>query len=137
MSKFQSKSHVAINVVLANGTNVHVTFMEVTGGGSVYYTNNQEIADALRRHQKFGKLFKEVAMPEPKPVAPVKKQAATEKPAEDGGAGKTENVKEFANNEDAKDYLAERYGISRSKMRTKAAIEEVAKGLGIKVKWTK
>ena len=136
--KFVSKTHVAINVVLKSGANVHVTFLELTGKGSVYYTNNAEIADALRNHYKFGKLFKEeqeAAKPATKPAG--EPAGTVAKGAEDGAAGMPkENVKEFANNEDAKDYLAERYGISRSKMRTRAAIEEAAKGVGITVKWT-
>ena len=141
--KFVSKTHVAINVVLKNGANVHVTFMELTGKGSVYYTNSPEIAEALRSHYKYGKLFKEEQEPATKPATKV---TGTGQKETDGNMGttaeggeqapKTENVKEFANNEDAKDYLAERYGISRSKMRTRAAIEEAAKGVGITVKWT-
>lgn len=136
MFKFTSKSQVAINVVLPGGTNVHVSFLEMTGGGGVYYTNNADLANALRQHHKFGKLFKEVAVEE-KPVT--KKKAPAAKPAEDGttqdqtGSGIKEM--EFKNVEDAKDYLAERYGFSRSKMKTRGAIEEIAKTEGIKVNW--
>lgn len=135
--KFVSKTHVAINVVLKNGTNMHVTFMELTGKGSVYYTDSPAVAEALRNHYKYGKLFKEEQEPA--------KKAATKTAGKTAGeagntataeAPKTENIKEFSNNEDAKDYLAERYGISRSKMRTRAAIEEAAKGVNITVKWT-
>lgn len=137
--KFVSKTHVAINVVLKNGANVHVTFMELTGKGSVYYTDSPAIAEALRNHYKFGKLFKEEQEPvkAAKPAKPAKPAAeATGTGRNDGEGAKTENVKEFANNEDAKDYLAERYGISRSKMRTRAAIEEAAKSVNVTVKWT-
>lgn len=135
--KFVSKTHVAINVVLKNGSNVHVTFTEQTGKGSVFYTNSPDVAEALRSHYKFGKLFREEqepVKPAAKPAMPATEVAGTER--REGEAPKTENVKEFANNEDAKDYLAERYGISRSKMRTRAAIEEAAKSLNITVKWT-
>ena len=141
MAKFISKSHVAINVVMPNGANVHVSFLEKTGGGSILYTDNQDLTNALRQHQKYGRLFKEVEMPAAQPA--VRKA----EPAE-GAEAKTANAQkpkqaasnepreiEFKNNEDAKDYLAERYGISRSKMKTRAAIEEVAKGVKLKVKW--
>lgn len=142
--KFISKTHVAINIVLASGANVHVTFIEKTGKGSVYYTDNPDIANALRSHYKFGKLFKEEQEPAPavKPAAKATGVVAGIPAGNTVGTGateegtKTENVKEFANNEDAKDYLAERYGISRSKMRTRAAIEEAAKSVNITVKWT-
>ena len=136
MFKFTSKSQVAINVVLPGGTNVHVSFLEMTGGGGVYYTNNEILANALRQHHKFGKLFKEVEVVE-KPVT--KKKAPAAKPAEDGTTQTSEGngIKEmeFNNVEDAKDYLAEKYGFSRSKMRTRGAIEEIAKAEGIKVNW--
>lgn len=134
--KFVSKTHVAINVVLKNGTNMHVTFMELTGKGSVYYTDSPAVAEALRNHYKYGKLFKEEQEPvkAAKPAKPAAEVTGTGR--NDGEGAKTENVKEFANNEDAKDYLAERYGISRSKMRTRAAIEEAAKSVKITVKWT-
>lgn len=134
--KFVSKTHVAINVVLKNGTNMHVTFMELTGKGSVYYTDSPAVAEALRNHYKYGKLFKEEQEPAKKAVAKTAKSATDVTGTAASEAPKTENIKEFSNNEDAKDYLAERYGISRSKMRTRAAIEEAAKGVNITVKWT-
>lgn len=141
MAKFISKSHVAINVVMGNGANVHVAFSELTGGGSVFYTNNNNLAEAMRRHHKYGKLFKEVEMPAPKPEvkaaavasSPASQPANTQQVQQDPGPRDKEVS--FKNNEDAKDYLAERFGISRSKMKTKAAIEEAGKGVGIKVKW--
>lgn len=43
---------------------------------------------------------------------------------------------EMPNVEDAKEYFADTYGINRSKLRTKAGIEEAAKGVGIEVVWT-
>jgi predicted DsbA family dithiol-disulfide isomerase len=45
-------------------------------------------------------------------------------------------TKQFGNNEDAKEFLADRYGVSRSKMRTRAAIVEAAKSVGITIDWT-
>ena len=139
MAKFTSKSHVAINVVLSNGANMHVSFFEKTGGGSVLVTDNANLIQALRQHRKYGKLFKEEAEPVAQPAA--KKVANnTAAPASQPVEKKQEPApgpKEmsFKNNEDAKDYLAERFGISRSKMKTRAAIEESAKQVGIKVKW--
>lgn len=134
MFKFVSNSHIALNVVLANGASVHVVFVEHTGKGSVFYTADEQLAAGLRSHVRFGKLFKEEAMPEPKPVAATTKKVKAEAAAEEGEA--VENKKTFSNNEDAKDFLAERYGISRSKLRTRAAIETAAKSVGITIEWT-
>jgi len=127
MYKFISKSHVAINVTLGNGSNKHISFSEVTGGASFYITNNPEIASAIRKHPRYGRLFKEEAVAEPPKVEKKK-----EKPTEN-----KENQLIFANNEDAKDYISETYGVSRSKMRTTAAIEGVASNLGITIIWNK
>lgn len=119
-----------MNVVLPNGSNAHISFIEKTGKGSVYYTNDPELVMALKSHPRYGKLYKEVAEPVVA-VAPVKK--------EEGAAAASESakgvVKEFSNNEDAKDFLAERYEVSRSKMRTRSAIESTAKSLGVTIVW--
>ena len=148
MAKFISKSHVAINVVLQSGANVHVTFLEKTGGGSVLYTDNADLILALRSHRKYGKLFREVEMPVAQPApkkaavntgapaasAPVASQPVNKQQPQQTQAPEPKEVS-FKNVEDAKDYMAERYGISRSKMKTRGAIEQVAKAEGIKVNW--
>lgn len=131
MAKFISKTHACLNVVTPSGSNVHVSFTEQAGGGSVYYTNDPELLAALRNHHRFNKLFTEVEMPvkmEKSVVAP----KAEEDPADEAPKKK---VKEFSNNEDAKEYFAEHFDVSRSKLRTRASIEEVAKGLGVTVIW--
>ena len=130
MAKFKSNTHVCLNVVTPNGANVHVSFTEQTGKGSVYYTKDPNMIAALRNHHRFGKLFVEEAEPVQKVQEPVKETAAS-----DQEETPKKNVKEFSNNEDAKDYFAERFDVSRSKLRTRAAIEEVAKGLGVTVIW--
>lgn len=128
MFKFTSNTHVAINVVLPNGANTHVSFSELSGKGSVFYTDNKDLATALRGHHRFGKMFKEESVIE-KPAKKVAKSEAAQAPANKGV------VKQFGNNEDAKEFLADRYGISRSKMRTRAAIIEAAKSVGIDIDW--
>lgn len=134
MHKFISKSHIALSVALIGGGNAHVPFSEVTGKGSVFYTDNEKLAESLRKHRKYGKLFKEVAIEE-EPAADAAGTVVENPATESQGTGNQENVLTFDNNEDAKDYLAEKYGISRSKMRTRAAIVEAAKGVGVTVNW--
>jgi hypothetical protein len=124
MRKFTAKTHVCLSVPMKSGKNVHVSFQQMTGGGSVYYTDDENLADALVAHHKYGKLFKEEAMPvkvsAPSFVKPVQTK---------------DMVKEFACLDDAKDFFAEKYSVSRSKMKTKTAIEDVALNLGIKISW--
>jgi hypothetical protein len=126
MKKFTSKSIVSINVTTDEG-NVHVVFDAKTGGGSQYYCNDT-LADALRKHYLFGVRFREEALPDaPEPVEEPK--------AEEAEAEQEEQTMAFACNDDAKDYFADKYGVSRSKMRTRSNIEDVARSHGIEIEW--
>lgn len=128
MYKFTSKSHVALSVPLEKG-NAHISFIEKTGQGSVFYTDNEKLAKAMRKHPKFGKLFREEE---------IKEEAKEEVPdtpdATDNGTKQPEVS--FSNNEDAKEYLADRFGVSRSKLRTRQEMEEVAKANNLTINWT-
>lgn len=125
MAKFVSKTHACLSVVLDSGKSMHVSFTEVTGGSSVLYTNDEAVIKGLRRHPRYGKLFKEE---KETPVAKVPVAEVKPKSAE-------KEAIPFATLEDAKDYFSERYGVSRSKMRTMAAVEDVAKSHGINITW--
>lgn len=100
MKKYIAKTNVSINVVLASGANRHIAFSSLTGGSSVFYTDDPNLIQAMERHYKFGTLFrvdttfvpekprsKPVATPTPAPVveevadapeAPVADEAAAE-----------------------------------------------------------
>lgn len=127
LKTYEAKTQVNLSVRLPNGASAHVSFRPKTAGGSVYYTDNETMQAALERHPRFGKLFRltyvETEKPEPAPEA--------EAPAEEEKA----EVKSFRNNDDAKDYLAERFGISRSKLRRRADIEQAAAANGIVIEW--
>lgn len=124
--KFTSKSHACLSVILPNGASKHISFTEITGGGSVYYTSDETIANALRKHPRFGRLFKEVEE-EPEVVEVVTNNEEMDKTI----------TLEFATLEDAKDYFGDRYGISRSKMRTMSAVNEIAKNKDVVIVWKK
>ena len=121
--KYIAYSHVAINVVLPkSGKGMHVSFTPITGGGSVYITNNEDIQKALERHSRFGKLFKiDINYKEEEPV--VEEAAAVEEPRA--------KVMKMASLDDAKAYLADNFGISRTKLRSKKQIEDAAAANGI------
>jgi hypothetical protein len=139
LKRYKSKSCVSINVVLPTGGNTHVSFSPVTGGGSVYYTDNENIQKGLERHPKYGRLFViDTVASAQKPV--IKKQgtvaekaAAGQQPTE-SAVKKAVEVK-MACNDDAKDYVADKFGVSRSKMRSRADIEKVATENGVKIIW--
>jgi predicted DsbA family dithiol-disulfide isomerase len=101
-------------------------FSPITGGGSQFYCED-DLAEALHHHYLYGVRFREVAVPvEPEPQA-----SSEEQPEADGLRQTTFNC-----NDDAKDYLADKFGVSRSKMRTRTNIEEVAKSCGLEIIWT-
>ena len=85
---------------------------------------------------------KQVAAPKEEEGAPSAsdshdtQEEAAEEPTEDAD-GASSNKMEFSCNEDAKDYLAEKYGVVKSKLLTRKAIEDAAKENGIDIVWTK
>ena len=119
MKTYKAKSQISLTVVI-NGGNAHVTFSPLTGGGSMYTTSDVELQKALEAHPKFGRLFKAV---EEKPVVAPKKVAAPKK-TED-------NKVKVTSADDAKEYLIDKFGISRTKLRSIAAIKEMAASKGI------
>ena len=63
LKKYTSKSDISLSVPMGGGS-VRVSFSPVTGGGSVFYTEDEELQAAMEKHAKFGKLFKEEEVPE-------------------------------------------------------------------------
>lgn len=123
--KYIAKTQIAINVI-KGGANVHVTFVPRTGGGSVFYTDDDELAKGLESHSRYGKLFKKVSEKEEAP----KRVAKTTKLVPE-----TPKQREmtFSDYEDAKDWLVEQFGLSRTKLRSMSAIEAAAAQNNIKL----
>lgn len=94
--------------------NAHISFSPLTGGGSVFYTSDERLQNALEQHSKFGKLYTIDSLYQEKkavvvePVAEPKKKEITEI--------------SVTCLEDAKDYLSDKIGISRTKLRSKESI---------------
>lgn len=133
IKKYTSKSTIAINVSLGEGKNIHVSFGAVTGSGSVYYTNDEALQAALEKHHQYGRLFKlqETIDEQPASVdSPEGGEEATARPTDTlhADAGSMVHVDGL---DDAKEYLCEHFGISRTKLRTKASIIGAATTNGI------
>ena len=125
--KYTARSHVALTIYLADGGRKHVSFSQLTGGGSVYITNDEAEQKALERHPSFGKLFRidaafAAAQKLPTFGASVK---APKVEAQAPAAPKIQKV-HMPSLADAKEYIADNFGVSRSKLRTKASIEAEA-----------
>lgn len=176
LKKYRSKSCISLSVLMETGKSVHVSFDSLTGGGSVFYTEDEELQAAMAKHPKFGRLFTEEELPAAAEPAKEKKPTKAKKvelPDEDENDGKhednapedsgedtgsedagedtceaedteatddTEDDTEDENDgkhihvtdlEDAKNYLADTYGVSRTKVRSKKQILEVAEAHGI------
>lgn len=120
MKVYKAKSAVSINIVLASGKSKHIGFQPLTTGGSVYYSENEAEIEAIERHPKFGKLFKEETPRVRKPKTnktPITKAAPTEVAV--------------ACEDDAKNILCDRYGYSRTKLKRVEQIKKAAAEVNI------
>lgn len=139
LKKYTSKSDLSCNVCMKNGKYAHLSFSPVTGGGSVYYTDDEELQQAIEAHPKFGHLFKleetvnekadedngtEIAGAGETPVETKDATEGDETPA-------TEEV-HVSSLDDAKEYLSDHFGISRTKLKSKAAILASAAENGVR-----
>lgn len=136
MKKYIAKTNVSINVVLSSGANRHIAFSSVSGGGSVFYTDDPEIQKAIESHYKFGKLFRidKEASVTVGPKAVAKKTGVEVDDADATASGVEENgLKKVvvSDPDSAKSYLAEHFGISRTKLKSLKSIKETAELNGI------
>ena len=133
---YKSNSCVSVSARMKNGTNVRVSFTPITGKGSVFYTDNVRLQEALEKHPKFGRLFFLDGSATQSQSTGQGDDSATQSQStgENDGEGLTREIKAMCN-DDAKDYLAEKYGISRSKLRTRSQIEDAGTEYGIHFVW--
>lgn len=119
-----SDSHIAINVTLDGGESMHLSFIALSNGGSVFSTDSEELQKAIERHYRFGDLFTLDHIEEPKNTSETANEEYTSvKESEDG------NIQKITVNDlgEAKNYLADTLGISRTSLRSLKTILEVAK----------
>lgn len=135
LKKYKANSHVSLSVLLDSGKSTHVSFKPLTGGGSVFYTDDEALQKALESHLKYGKLFKLDQIQ--KTVAPskVSVQKKEEQPEEQEAVVARVVKHEVTCNDDAKDYLVEKFGISRTKLRSRAQIEESGAANNVEFVW--
>lgn len=114
MKTYTSKTEISLSIRLGNGAHMHVRFSPTSDGGSMYVTSNPVIQKGLERHPQFGKMF--ILASEVNESAP----APEVKKAETKAEGK--KVVEVRSTQDAKEYLVETFGISRTQLTSKAKI---------------
>lgn len=125
---YKAKSHVSINVVLSSKGNMHISFSPLSNGDSTYCTDNEEVQRAIEKNANFGRLFF---------LYSCEDECNAEKDdtiATSGAEGEKEEVKKIQVNDlsEAREILADRYGVSRTFLRGEKSIKENAQRLGIK-----
>lgn len=126
---YQGYSDLAFSVKMDGGMR-RIVFDGQTSGTSIYCTRDAKEQKAIESHRWFNDKFWLIEeVDEKKLEADAKKKAAakTKKAAEEK---KTHIVTDF---EDARDYLAETFGVSRSKLKTKEDILTIAKEKGVEL----
>ena len=129
-NKYQAGTDLAFSVMVGD-ERMRIVFEGKTMGSSVYMTRDPKVQKAIESHYWFkDKFFLAESIDEKKEAAEAKKKAASKSKKKVADEKKTHVVTDF---EDAKDYLAETYGVSRSKMKTKEDILDIAKEKGVEL----
>lgn len=58
IKKYKANTNVSINVVLSSKKNLHISFIPLSDGSSVFQTDNEDIQRAIESHYNFGRLFR-------------------------------------------------------------------------------
>lgn len=128
---YRASSDVCFNIGYKRGFK-RVSFHGKSTGGSVYYTRDEDEQRGIEAHPWFGGLIRlEETVDEAKEAAEEKRrtEAKAKKAKEESRI-----VKEVSSLAEAKDYLADKTGVSRTKMRDKASILQIAAEHNIELK---
>ena len=142
IKSYKANTNISINVVLPGSKkNLHIAFVPLSDGSSVFSTENEEIQQGMERHYKYGSLFRfvgasDTGKPQNAPAkaktkeerAPVEAEGTDENGESEAGTTVKVTVTDLAS---AKDYLADKFGISRTLLRSTKAIMEQAAAHGI------
>lgn len=131
VKEYRAKSTIGVTINMPKGGTRRVSFSGNSEGKSVFYTGDKDVQEALEHHSLFGTLFNLVASSAvEEPVAPAKDDASYEEQPIAPGGDELIHLP-FKNLTDAKDYLADRFGVSRTRMRTREDIRRYATENGV------
>ena len=129
-NKYQAGTDLAFSVMVGD-ERMRIVFEGKSTGSSFYMTRDPKVQNAIESHYWFNdKFFLVESIDEKKEAAEAKKKAAAKTKKKVDDEKKTHVVTDF---EDAKDYLADTYGVSRSKMKTKEDILAISKEKGVEL----
>ena len=125
---YTANSHISINVVLPNKSNMHVSFVPLSDGRSMYSTNDENVQRGLERHYNFNKLF---FLSESEEQNEAESETAKDDTIDDGANDDGLLVVEVSDLAEAKNYLADKLGLSRTKLNSSEKIINEAAAHGI------
>lgn len=120
---YKANTHIAISISLPGGKGMHVPFTPLSDGSSTYITDDADIQAGLEKHYKYGRLFR--------CEGEVKEQPKVEEPKEEKKEPLAIEVSDWG---EAKDYLADKYGVSRTLMKSQKSIVENGKAHNVAFK---
>lgn len=125
--RYKAGRGLSLNV-LAGGQNVHVSFESRSDGSSFFETCDEDLQHGIEHNVHYGRLFFLDSVEDEQVAEAVQEAEEASKACHAEETSKTVDVTDI---DDAKDYLAEKYGISRTMLRSKSAILRAAEERGI------
>lgn len=122
---YKSRSVLSVNIVLPSGYNRFISFVPSTDGGSFYMTDDEEEIWGLEHHWRYGKNIRGEEVCE----RPCVSENEADIESETGEDVNVVDVKDLA---EAKDYLADKYGVSRTMLRGEKSIMAQAEARGVR-----
>ncbi len=117
-------------MVLPSKKNLHISFTPLSNGSSVFTTDNEGVQKAIESHYRFGSLFRLYSEETQSEVAEAEAaDIPDEKESSDDGGLTEVTVSDIAS---AKNYLADKYNISRTLLRNTKSIMDQASAHGIR-----
>ena len=123
---YHAKSELCINVRVDNGYR-HVAFIPHTMGGSSLSTDDPELQSAIEQHRMFGAY---ITMEEVREEV----NKGGQSPSSDSGDTQKPQELTFTSITDAKDYIANRWGYSRTMIRYREQVDQIASEHGVVIK---
>lgn len=99
----------------------------------MFVTDDPDLQEAIERHRDFGTLF--TVQVEPPPLLFVGPDGIPEADSADQETANNAHILDFDSMSEAKDYVADTFGVSRTSMRTKEQIETAAAQNGLVIRW--
>lgn len=132
------KTYKASSVIAFTTLGIRVSFIPLSTGGSYFITDNEDLQKAIESHHWFGtKIYREKSNPEedntPVEINPEQPKDSEIPKESDSLTPKEQEPMEFENADDAKEYVANTFGVERTKMKKTGDIIKCALDNGLTI----